>query len=94
MLEKSLEAKLVVAVKKSKGMCIKFFCQEFTGLPDRIVLLPIGKLGFVEVKKPGEKVDPAGRQALVARMLTRLGFRTFVLDNEKQIADIILKIQA
>jgi hypothetical protein len=51
MMEKSIEQKLVAKVKKLGGICPKFISPGYDGMPDRLVLLPKGKIGFVEVKK-------------------------------------------
>lgn len=50
MREKSMEAKLVAAVKAAGGVCWKFTFPGTAGVPDRIVLLPSGRIAFVEVK--------------------------------------------
>ena len=55
MREREIERKLVSAVKSRGGICPKFVSPGFDGMPDRVVLLPHGKLGFVEVKRPGEQ---------------------------------------
>ena len=58
MREREIERKLVSAVKSSGGICPKFVSPGFDGMPDRVVLLPHGKFGFVEVKRSGEKPRP------------------------------------
>ena len=50
MREREIERKLVSAVKSRGGICPKFVSPGFDGMPDRVVLLPHGKFGFVEVK--------------------------------------------
>lgn len=91
MREKSIEAKLVDAVKAAGGVCWKFTSPGTAGIPDRIVLLPSGRIAFVEVKASGEKLRPL--QRLRIRTLRRLGFKAFVLDNPEQIGGIIDAIQ-
>lgn len=78
-----MEAKLVDAVKAAGGVCWKFTSPGTAGVPDRIVLLPPGRIAFVEVKASGEKLRPL--QRLRIRTLRRLGFKAFVLDNPDQI---------
>ena len=63
---------------------------SLTGVPDRIVLLPRGKIGFVEVKRPGERPRPI--QVKRIEELRELGFKVFVLDDEKDIDEILKKI--
>ena len=48
--EKKTERYLVTEVKKRKGYCIKLLTNYFTGLPDRLVLLPMGYIIFIETK--------------------------------------------
>lgn len=90
MREKQIEQKLVLAVKRRGGICPKFVSPGFDGMPDRIVLLPGGRLGFAEVKAPGKK--PRSLQAARHGMLRRLGFKVYVLDDEKQIEEILREI--
>ena len=51
--EKQIEQRLSAAVKKSSGLALKFVSPSFAGMPDRLVLLPDGKMAFVEVKVLG-----------------------------------------
>lgn len=90
MLEKTIEKKFSTAVKKRGGIAVKFVSPSFAGMPDRLCLMPGGKIGFVEVKAPGE--EPRKLQQSRHRLLRRLGFKVFVLDNEEQIDKIIDEI--
>ena len=54
MREKTIEKKLADAVKSRGGLAPKFTSPGFDGMPDRIVLLPGGRMAFVEVKAPGK----------------------------------------
>lgn len=91
MREKSIEQKLVKAVKAAGGVCPKLVCPGFDGMPDRMILLPHGRLGFVEVKVTGKKPRPL--QTARHEMLTRLGFKVYVLDSPEQIGGILDGIQ-
>ena len=51
-LEKEIEGKLRKAVKVRGGACLKWVCPGWSGVPDRIVLLPGGRVLFVETKRP------------------------------------------
>lgn len=90
--EKTIEQKLVKAVKRHGGICPKFVSPGMDGMPDRIVLLPKGRCGFVEVKAPGKAARPL--QTARHRMLQRLGFKIYVLDDADQIGGIIDEIQS
>ena len=90
MREKTIEAKLVDAVKRRGGLAPKFTSPGFDGMPDRIILMPGGHLAFVEVKAPGKKPRPL--QAARHRLLRELGFRVYVLDDIRQIGGILDEI--
>lgn len=90
MREKYIEQKLVREVKRRSGLCEKWNSGS-SGWPDRIVLLPDGKIGFVEVKAPGEK--PRKLQVHRHDQLRALGYKVFVLDDMGQIGGIIDAIQ-
>ena len=92
MKEKTIEQKFVAAVKAVGGLALKFTSPGFDGVPDRLALLPGGKMAFVEVKAPGEKPRPL--QLARHRLLRRLGFRVCVLDDESQIGGIVDEIQS
>jgi hypothetical protein len=91
MKEQTVEQKLIKAVKAAGGIAPKLSCPGMAGMPDRLVLLPGGSIGFVEVKSPGEKPRPLQ----VARMdaLRKLGFKVYVLDGIEQIGGIVDDIQ-
>ena len=90
MREKQIEKKLITEVKKRGGICPKWVSPGFDGVPDRIVLLPHGKFAFVEVKAPREKPRPL--QVSRHKLLRRLGFRVYVLDDMSQIGGILDEI--
>lgn len=91
MREKAIEQKFREAVKAVGGVAVKFTSPGWDGMPDRLALLPGGRMAFVEVKAPGKKPRPL--QLARHRMLRRLGFRVYVLDDEKQIGGIIDEIK-
>jgi hypothetical protein len=92
MREKVIEKKLEMEVKKRGGICPKFTSLGFDGMPDRLVLLPDGKIAFIEVKAPGKKPRPL--QLARHRLLRELGFQVFVLDEEEQTGGILNAIQS
>ena len=91
MREKEIEKKLTQAVKNMGGICPKLVSPGFDGMPDRIVLLPKGRMAFVEVKAPGESPRPL--QMARHRLLRRLGFQVYILDSTEQIGVILDEIQ-
>lgn len=92
MNEKTIERVLREKVKGLGGLAIKSFSPWFTGLPDRIVLMPGGRLWFVELKAPGKKPKP--RQVIVHAMLRKLGFSVEVIDTTDGVSDFVNRIAA
>ena len=91
MREKETERKLVRAVKRVGGICPKFVSPGMDGMPDRMILLPGGKVGFVEVKAPGRKTRIL--QVRRHRQLRNLGFPVFILDDPEQIPSILGEVE-
>ena len=89
--EKAIEKKLVEAAVCKGGLCPKFVSPGTAGMPDRIVLLPGGRIGFVEVKAPGKVPRPL--QAARHAQLRKLGFKVYVLDDPAQISDILKRLE-
>jgi len=91
MREKHIEQKLVQAVKAAGGIAPKFISPGCDGMPDRLLLLPGGKIAFVEVKAPGKTMRTL--QIKRKRQLEALGFRVYCLDDAGQIGGILGEIQ-
>ena len=89
MLEKQIERKLTEKVKKLNGMCLKQ--TSLAGIPDRLILLPGGKMAFVELKAPGEK--PRKLQQIRIKQLRKMGFMCFVVDGLEMISDVLDSIK-
>ena len=91
MREKTIEDGLTKAVRARGGLCEKWISGT-VGWPDRIVLMPDGKMGFVEVKAPGEV--PRKIQIRRHKKLRMLGFKVYVLDSLAEIGGILDDIQS
>ena len=87
MLEKEIECKLKSAVKNMGGIAFKFTAPGINGVPDRLVLLPHGKIAFIELKAPGRKMRPL--QVRRKRQLERLGFLVYCIDSIDQIGGVL-----
>ena len=92
MREQTIEHKLVVATKNMGGIAVKFISPGFDGMPDRLVLLPHGRLAFVELKASGKKPRPL--QVKRKRQLEALGFKVYVIDGVEQIGGVLGEIQS
>lgn len=92
MKEKTIEKKLTNTVKAMGGISLKLVSQGFDGMPDRLVLIADGKLGFVELKAPGQMMRPLQKRR--KRQLEALGFLVFCLDSIERIGGILDEIQS
>ena len=92
MREKTIEAKLVKAVRIMGGLAPKFISPGFDGVPDRLVLLPKGKIAFIELKTPGKALRPL--QIRRKQQLEALGFPVYCIDSPEQIGGILDEIQS
>lgn len=89
MPEKQLEKRFRLAVKSRGGLCLKLTTPGFTGIPDRLNLLPVGRLFFAEFKFGKGKLTM--RQEAAIRVLRGLGFEVWVVD-ENNIDEYIEKL--
>lgn len=92
MREKTIEAALNKAVKGMGGICAKWISPGIDGVPDRIVLLPGRRIGFVELKAPGKRLRPLQKKR--KRQLEALGFLVFCIDSKEQIEEVLNAIQS
>ena len=92
MREKTVESKLVKAVKSMGGLAPKFISPGLDGVPDLLVLLPGGKMAFIELKAPDKKLRPL--QVRRKRQLESLGFLVYCMDRPDQIGVILSEIQS
>lgn len=79
MTEKEIEKYLVGCIKEIGGRAYKWVSPGNDGVPDRIVVMPEGKVVFVELKKPGGK--PTLLQSSQHRRLRELGCDVRVIDS-------------
>lgn len=89
-LEQDVEDDLVKGVEALGGLCLKVKVLGRVGFPDRLVLLPGGRVIFVELKKPRGKV--ASWQGRWHEALSRLGFRMGVLWTREMVKDFLLTL--
>jgi len=87
--ESTVEAKLALEVKKISGWCIKMPTIHNAGLPDRLCLLPGGRLIFVELKATGKKPSPL--QEAIHRKLRGIGFTVLIIDSTEGVKEFIAK---
>lgn len=82
MRESDVEAKIRKFAESKGCIFLKLpASQGSNGKPDRLVLAPGDKAMFLEIKRPGEKLEPL--QEYWQRKLRGLGFRCEWCDNSE-----------
>lgn len=92
MLEKEVEKFLIREVKKIGGISFKFISPGNAGVPDRIVILPSGKVIFVELKTDKGKLTKL--QEVQIKKISDLGADARVLRGIERVEEFINEIQS
>ena len=82
MRETAVEARLIKRVREAGGMCLKLM-PVVAGYPDRLVLLPGGRLFLVETKAPNGRLRPA--QVVFKERAEKIGVPVAVLYTSAQV---------
>lgn len=80
MREREVEAHYKKMVEDAGGLFIKFTSPSHSGVPDRIVILPNGRIYFVEFKAPNKKPRPL--QLHIINKIRELGCEVRVIDRK------------
>jgi len=80
-MEKNLENRFRQYVRTLGGFALKFSPVGIKGFPDRVVLLPGGRIGFAELKHPEKTGRVSDSQIRATRTLRILGFKTIISDS-------------
>lgn len=86
-LEKDIERKLKREIEKRGGLCLKFTPAE-SGFPDRVLVLPGGRVVFVELKR-SETERPRKIQEYQINRLKDLGAEVYVVAGDEQLEDFL-----
>lgn len=88
MQEKTVEQRLREEVQKMGGKAYKLESPGTTGMPDRLLCLPGGRVVFVETKRP-----KGGRLSVIQKYrhkeLQRLGFDVRVINTTEAVEKFI-----
>lgn len=86
--EKATEAYLRDEVRKAGGTAYKFVSPGQTGVPDRLAILPGGRVFFVELKSEGRKSTPKQRQQ--QKRLRDLGCTVYAdIDTKAKVREVL-----
>lgn len=89
MLEKDIEKLFRDEIKKAGGKAYKFTSPGNDGVPDRIVMLPDGRIVFVELKTDTGKLSRL--QELQCRQIAELGQTVRILHGLAEVRDFFLE---
>lgn len=89
--EKQVETRLRQRVKELGGKALKFVSPGCSGVPDRLVFLPGGKIILVELKAPGKKLSPL--QEKMRKFFIDLGFKYYVIDCYEKVDELVQEVQ-
>ena len=92
MRESKIENRFRQEVRKRGGIAFKFVSPGIAGVPDRLAILPGGRVAFVELKAPGKILKPLQQKR--KHQLESLGCRVYVIDSMEEIGVILDEIQA
>jgi hypothetical protein len=81
--ERDIERRFVKLCKLAGYVCAKWVSPGLRGVPDRMVLMPGGRVEFVELKAPGEKAT--AQQKRRHAELRALGFTVSVLSSDDDL---------
>lgn len=84
MFESSIEKKLREGITKRGGLCLKLSAQFFEGMPDRLIMLPGGRIDLIETKRPySGRLSP--RQKYVHRLMLDLGIKVKIINSPEKV---------
>ena len=91
MNEARIEKRLKCETEKIGGKAYKFVSPGMSGAPDRVVLLPGGRMYFVELKAPGKTPGPL--QLYRSKELKKLGFEIRCIDTIQKVKEFIEEVR-
>lgn len=86
--ELTIEDRLRVSIQARGGMCIKLWALVYAGIPDRLVLMPSGRVWFVELKRP-EGGRYSRLQLWWRAKLDAMGFKILELHTKETVDDFV-----
>ena len=89
--ESTIEKRLRDAVVAAGGLCIKLPAFLYRGIPDRMILLPMGRIFFIELKKDGGRTEPARakHQSAFRQFLRSIGFYSEQIQGREAVEQFI-----
>lgn len=91
MEEKKIERHLVESIKRIGGMCLKFVSPSTSGVPDRLIILPEGRIIFTEIKTDKGRLSKI--QKFIIDEMKKRGADVRVLYGLKDVKEFIAEIE-
>ena len=91
MREKIVERILVQGIRKAGGVAYKFVSPGNDGMPDRLVVMPGGRVCFVELKQDTGKLS--GLQKIQISRMRRLGCNVCVLYGAEDVRNFLREVR-
>ena len=88
--EKAIERHLVKRCAEIGLPCLKYSNPSMVGYPDRIIVLPAGRVMWVELKSRGKHISAVQRVRI--NQLEGLRHAVHVIDNLKDADNLLAKI--
>ena len=85
MIESTLEQAARKYVRSIGGRFYKWVSPGENGVPDRICILPGGRVIFIELKRSGRKDGRSERQKKIFRVLEGLGCEVWLINNLEEL---------
>lgn len=90
MKESAVEARLVRMVRERGGLCYKFLSPGNAGVPDRLIILPGGRIIFVELKTETGRLSNIQRWQI--SQLEKRGVPVRVLKGPDQVRAFVEEV--
>ena len=93
IIEKDVEEFLKKKVERLGGRCLKFPAVFEEGIPDRLVIIPRGRIVFVELKRPkGGRLSEMQKYQI--KKLRDLGCRVYIVHNYAEVDAMLEELNA
>ena len=92
MLEREIEKKLVKGIRRLGGRAYKWVSPGSNGVPDRIIVMPGGRILFVELKTSTGVVSKLQKRQI--RMLSQMGCDVRVVFGMDGVQDLLDRLTA
>lgn len=87
--ESTVEGAVVNWARKNKILAFKLDANHYAGAPDRMFLIPNGKIIFIEFKKPDGTAKPSKLQLYIHKQIKKAGYEICVCCDEQKAISLL-----